>query len=103
LIRRRQKFWKAKASKVETVEDIDTLHVYSMACEFIIQAITLERHQKRACKIIEAIDAEEEFDGDIPQDIFDTASASPEAMAEALRVACRLTKQGIKRRVKALR
>ncbi len=54
-------------------------------------------------KVIEAIDTEEEFDGDIPQDIFDTASASPEAMAEALRVACRLTKQGIKRRVEALR
>jgi hypothetical protein len=102
LIRRKQKFWNAKASKAQTVEDIDTLHVYSMACEFIIQAIALEKHQRRSCKIIEAIDAEEEFDGDIPQDVFDTASTSPEAMAEALRVACRLTKQGIKRRVEAL-
>jgi hypothetical protein len=53
--------------------------------------------------VIEAIDAEEEFDGDIPADVFATASASPEAMAEALRVACRLTKQGIKRRVESLR
>jgi len=54
-------------------------------------------------KVIEVIETEEEFDGDIPQDVFDTASASPEAMSEALRVACRLTKQGIKRRVEALR
>ena len=54
-------------------------------------------------QVIEAIDTEEEFDGDIPADIFAIASASPEAMAEALRVVCRLTKQGIRRRVEALR
>jgi hypothetical protein len=54
-------------------------------------------------RVIEAIEAEEEFGGDIPADVFATASSSPEAMAEALRVACRLTKQGIRRRVEALR
>jgi hypothetical protein len=54
-------------------------------------------------QVIEAIEAEEEFDGDIPADVFATASASAEAMAEALRVACRLTKQGIRRRVESLR
>ena len=53
-------------------------------------------------KVIEAIEMEEEFEGDIPQDIFEEASSSPEAMAEALRVACRLTKQGIRKRIEGM-
>lgn len=53
-------------------------------------------------QVLEAIDQEEEFDGDIPPDVFSVAASSAMAMAEALRLACILTKRGIKERVSKL-
>jgi hypothetical protein len=112
LIKRKKTFWLNRLHRVDSDsrDDFQALSGYVAACDYIIQGLAALAISKRnpsiavsMSKVIEVIDTEEEFDGDIPQDVFDTASASPEAMSEALRVACRLTKQGIKRRVEALR
>ena len=121
LVKRKKALWLKRLHQVDSDsrDDFQALSGYVAACDFIIQDFAAKATDKRRqrlfmdglaksmylpiAKVVAAIDAEEEFDGDIPQDIFETASASPEAMAEALRVACRLTKQGIKRRVEALK
>jgi hypothetical protein len=52
--------------------------------------------------IVKAIDDEEEFEGEITEKVFSFASSSPTAMAEALRMACKLTKKGIRERIESL-
>lgn len=51
-------------------------------------------------EIIDIVETEEEFYGDIPPDLFAKITTSPEAAAEALRIAVFATKQNIKRRIK---
>ena len=113
LVKRKKALWLKRLHQVDSDsrDDFQALSGYVAACDYIIQDLAASAIDKRKqpktavliSNVIDVINTEEEFDGDIPQDIFDTASLSPEAMAEALRVACRLTKQGIKRRVEALR
>lgn len=113
LIKRKKAFWLKRLHRCDSDsrDDLQALSGYVAACDYIIQdfassAIDKRKQTKTAILIsdvIEVIDMEEEFDGDIPQDIFDTASSSPEAMGEALRVACRLTKQGIRNQIETMR
>jgi hypothetical protein len=51
-------------------------------------------------EIIDIVETEEEFNGDIPAHLFAKITSSPEAAAEALRIAVFVTKQNIKRRIK---
>jgi len=51
---------------------------------------------------VDAVDAEEEFDGEIPDEVFAYAASSPEHMEEAIRHACVLTKRGIRERMLGL-
>jgi|TARA_R110000824_G_scaffold17803_1_gene71518 hypothetical protein len=49
--------------------------------------------------VIAAIGREEEFDGEMPQDLFDKISESKETMQQAFRFAARKTKMSIARRI----
>lgn len=55
--------------------------------------------QVSLAKVIAVIDSEEELEGEMPEHIFVKASVSAEATALALRIACRATKENIKRRL----
>jgi len=63
-----------------------------MNAEFLKNVIIAE--------IIDIVETEEEFNGDIPADLFAKITSSPEAATEALRIAVFATKQNIKRRIK---
>jgi predicted secreted Zn-dependent protease len=52
--------------------------------------------------VLEAIEQEEEFEGEMPDELFRAASASKEALTKAIRFACRRTKDNITNRVLAL-
>jgi len=49
--------------------------------------------------VMDAISEEEEFDGEIPQDLFEKISESKETMQQAFRFAVRKTKMSIARRI----
>ena len=50
--------------------------------------------------IIKAVNDEEEFPGDMPDDMFDALTAmNPEQLAEAMRISTRLTKSNIIERI----
>lgn len=49
--------------------------------------------------VIDAVGREEEFDGEMPQDLFEKISESKETMQQAFRFAVRKTKMSIARRI----
>jgi DNA-directed RNA polymerase subunit RPC12/RpoP len=64
----------------------------------------VERAEERVLlsAVLKAIDDEPEFPGDMPERLSILFSQSPLAMARGIREACRLTKAGIKEKLKSL-
>lgn len=60
----------------------------------INEAISAERD-----RCLQAVDDETEFPGDMPDEMWDAIAGDRDAMAEALRIAVRLTKDGIRERI----
>lgn len=64
-----------------------------------IFAIDAEARRLERERCIAAVDAEPELPGDMPDEMWEAARNDRDAMAEAMRIAVRQTKAGIKERI----